>query len=52
MKEFSGGVEGAGVINIFNHFLHIRGICYTKYLGDGTANHTKGWLQRSPVILK
>ena len=28
-------MEVAGVLNIFNHPLHTRGICYTKYLGDG-----------------
>jgi hypothetical protein len=31
----SGGMEGAGVFNIFNCSLHTQGICYTNYLGDG-----------------
>jgi hypothetical protein len=30
-------MEVAGVLNIFNHPLHTRGICYTKYLGDGDS---------------
>jgi hypothetical protein len=46
----SGGMEGTEVLNIYNRALHARGICYTKYLGDGAAEHTKGWLQGSPVI--
>jgi hypothetical protein len=33
-EGISGGMEGAGVLNIFNHSLHTLGICYTKYLGD------------------
>jgi hypothetical protein len=30
-----GGMEGAGVLNIFNLSLHTRGVGDTKYLGDG-----------------
>jgi hypothetical protein len=33
----SDGMEGAGVFNIFNRSLHTRGVCYTKYLGDGDS---------------
>jgi hypothetical protein len=33
----SGGMDGAGGLNIFNRSLHTRGICYTKYLGDGDS---------------
>jgi hypothetical protein len=33
----SGGMEGAGVLNIFNLSLHTRVICYTNYLGDGDS---------------
>jgi hypothetical protein len=36
-EEISGGMEGAGVLNIFNRSLHTWGICYTKYLGDGDS---------------
>jgi hypothetical protein len=33
-EGISDGMEGAGVVNIFNHSLHNRGICYTRYFGD------------------
>jgi hypothetical protein len=35
-EGISGGMEGAAVLNIFNHSLYTQGIgtCYTKYLGD------------------
>jgi hypothetical protein len=36
-EGISGGMEGAGVLNIFNCSLHTEGICYTKYLGDGDS---------------
>jgi hypothetical protein len=50
-EGISGGMEGAGVLNIFNRSLHTRGIGYIKYLGDGTAKHTIRWLQGSDMIL-
>jgi hypothetical protein len=34
-EEVSFGIEAAGVLNIFNRSFHTRGVCYTKYLGDG-----------------
>jgi hypothetical protein len=34
-EAISGGMEGAGVLHIFNRSLHTRGVCYTKCLGDG-----------------
>jgi hypothetical protein len=43
-------MEGAGVFNILNHSLHTQGICYTSMLVMGTAKHTKGLLQGSPMI--
>jgi hypothetical protein len=36
-KGVSGGMESAGVLNIFNFSLHTRDICNTKYLGDGDS---------------
>ena len=33
----SGGMEVAGVLNIFNFSICAQGICYTKYLGDGDS---------------
>jgi hypothetical protein len=30
-------MEGAGVLNVFNHSVHTKGICYTKYLGSGDS---------------
>jgi hypothetical protein len=36
-KHLSGGMEGAAVLNIFNHSLHTFGICYTKCRGDGDS---------------
>jgi hypothetical protein len=38
----SCGMEGAGVLNIFNHSFHTLGISYTKCLVMGAAKHTKG----------
>jgi hypothetical protein len=36
-EGISGGMERAGVLNIFKCSLHTRGIYYTKYLGDGDS---------------
>jgi hypothetical protein len=36
-EGISGGMEGAGVLNIFNCSLHTRGISYIKHLGDGDS---------------
>jgi hypothetical protein len=30
----SGGMEGAGVLNIFNRSICTQATCYTKYVGD------------------
>lgn len=36
----SGGVEVAGVTNIFNRSLSSYNVRYVKYLGDGTLSHS------------
>jgi hypothetical protein len=40
-EGISGGMEGGGVLNIFNLSLHTRGVCYAKYLGDGDSKAYK-----------
>jgi hypothetical protein len=36
-EGIGSGLEGAGVLNIFNHSLHTPDICYTECLGDGDS---------------
>jgi hypothetical protein len=44
------GTEVAGVLYILVVLFISEVFCYTKYLGDGAAERTEGWLQGSPVI--
>jgi hypothetical protein len=47
-EGLSGGMEGAGLLNIFNCFLHIQGICYTKYLRGGDSISYQRVVARKP----
>jgi hypothetical protein len=47
-EGISGGMECAGVLNIFNSSLLIRGICYTKCLGDGDSKAYQGVVAGKP----
>jgi hypothetical protein len=47
--EVTRGMDVVSVLNIVDHSLHIRDMCYTRVLVMGTAKHTKEWLQGNPM---